>query len=147
MLVRPNQRASAVPRRLHAGLLTLGLLSAVACSSGGAGACPQYLVADSVTIDASAFFATHATAFELCVSGARCVVRRPGLNNMGTDVLSGGLSAITLRIRILTRKNTKLIDKTVRVRLHQVAYGAATCTNTALRGSVAVTARGALSVS
>jgi hypothetical protein len=41
-------------------------------------------------IDASAFFAANAAAYELCVSRAPCVVRRPGASHVGTDLLSGG---------------------------------------------------------
>lgn len=127
------------------GLLVLGLLSVMACSSGQTEACPQYQVADGVTVDASAFFAAHATAYELCVNQTRCVARRPGVSDIGTDVLAGGMSALTLRISILTSRSTKLIDETAQVKLHHVAFGAA-CVKTAMRSSVIVTARGALSV-
>lgn len=146
MVLQRVRRARASSHPVKAGLLALALLAVMACSSGGTGACPQYEMANSVTIDASPFFAAHATAYELCVSQLPCVVRRPGVSHVGTGVLSGEASELTLRITILTRENTKLIDETIQVRLHQVAYGTANCARTALGASVAVTAQGALSV-
>jgi hypothetical protein len=115
----------------------------MACSRAGhgPGLCPQYRVANSITVDGSAFFATHATAHELCVDGAQCMTRRPGAVQVGVVVDSG--KASSLRVTVLTRTGSELLDQTVLVQLHRVAVDPG-CGIAALRASVSVTARGAL---
>jgi hypothetical protein len=127
-------------------MLALSLLLAAACSRfSPPHSCPMYQVADGVTVNASMFFAAHATAHELCVAGTRCVVRLPGEAQVSTLVLTGTSTALTIEITVLARDGTALLGKSVRVTLHRVVFNAA-CGISALRGTVTITAQGALTV-
>lgn len=127
-------------------LLVLGAAALAACSSSQQGACPQYEIASGVTIDAAPFFTAHAAAYELCADQTHCVSKGSDADAMGFDLATGDQSALILRITVLTRQKTELVNQAVHVTLHQKPAGAACNNNTAFRGSVTVTTKGLISV-
>jgi hypothetical protein len=105
--------------------------------------CPLYRVANGISVEAEAFFAAHAAARELCVNGTWCVVKRPGMVEVGLDVPTGDATTFPMTVTVVTATGTTLLDETARIQLHRVVFNAA-CGITALRAVVDVTARGDL---
>lgn len=127
--------------------VALGLLIAVGCSSPGSSACPSYRVTDGVTVEASAYFASHAAAAQICVNGMSCVPVRAHSSSPPSVFLPYSASSIlSVRVKILTRTDAVLLDTGVRVPLRQEVIDAA-CGIDTERGSVTVTREGTLRIS
>jgi hypothetical protein len=102
----------------------------------------MYETASGISVNAGKFFAAHANAHELCVTGRRCVVRQPGQVQVGTVVATGTSTALTMEITVLAQDGTQLLGNSVRVTLHQVNGPCGR--GRSLQGTVTVSAHGAL---
>lgn len=100
-------------------------------------------VASAVTVDASAFFAAHGSAYRLCANGA-CVTRQAGQPRPAVVFLPvAGAGSLEIRVKITTRKDTVLLRALTTVPVRHVVRNAA-CADEADVGAVEVTQAGAL---
>jgi hypothetical protein len=106
--------------------------------------CPDYLVADGLTVDADAFVDAHSQAWKLCANGAACVVLdtstpRPAVVRLAADKPGPRQVSIT----ITARDGTLLLQAETQVEVRHVVLDSQ-CGKVANLGSVAVAADGSL---
>ena len=126
------------------------LLLAAGCSSRNGAACPQFVPASGLTVNASAFVAAHGQAgvLRVCAStspGCACGVAerlRPRLPASVFVPLTAATRALRLRVVIDGRACVVLLDKTAGFRLRHVADAA--CPVLSYRASATVSRGGAI---
>jgi hypothetical protein len=132
-------------RLSQSAVVALGLLLTPGSVVHPGPVCPEYRVASGVTVDGTAFFAAHHhRASELCVNKGTCVTAGAGASRPAVLFIPvAGPGELRLRVTVTTRAGAALLDALVYVRVRHVVFDAA-CGITANRGSVRITAAGAL---
>jgi hypothetical protein len=106
--------------------------------------CPDYLIADGLTVDADAFVDAHSQAWKLCATGAPCLVLdtskpRPAVVRLAADKPGPRQVSVT----ITARDGTVLLQAETQVEVRHVVLNSQ-CGEAANLGSVAVAADGSL---
>lgn len=106
--------------------------------------CPDYVVADGVTVDADAFVDAHPQAWKLCADGAPCLVLdashpQPAVVRLGADQPGPQPVSVT----ITARDGTVLLRADTQVEVRRVVFDSR-CGKAANLGTVSVTADGSL---
>lgn len=120
---------------------TLCVLLLAGCSQH---ACPDYRIADGITVDADAFVNAHPQAGRLCANGASCLFLdpthpRPAVVRLAADQPGPQRVSIT----ITARDGTVLLQADTQVEVRHIVSDSA-CGKAANLGSVQVAAAGSL---
>ena len=125
--------------------MALGCLLMAACSAKASAACPMFRLGSEVTVDASAFFEGHESAYQLCANGTcatpQAVSPRPWVVFLPVDAAG----KLDVRVRITSREGAVLLQAVSSVPVRHVDDSA--CGDEAYTGAVKVARSGVLTTS